>query len=259
MRSFFISLSRSFAIALSFLTIIPGGRNLKITGETLSRSTSFFPVVGCLLGFTAVSTAMLFKHLTGAHADFTACILLFTEVLLTGGLHVDAVGDFCDAFFCTCDRQKRLEILKDSRLGTFGVVGILFSVGVKFLLIRHIADSDTLLPVVYSFVLSRWAMVLLMHFSSSARKDGESGLADEFLDKITGLQLAEASVITLGIGFAFMNWSVFPLVLAAVMITFAVRTFSNYMILGITGDVIGTLNELVSLTALGWILAVCPT
>ncbi len=247
---------RSFRIALSFLTIIPAGRKLKITGETLSRSTSFFPVVGCLLGFAAVSLAMLFKHLTDSHAEFTACILLFVEVILTGGLHVDAIGDFCDAFFCSCDRQKRLEILKDSRLGSFGVIGILFSMGVKFLLIKHIADSGALLTVVYSFVLSRWSMVLLMYFSSSARKDGESGLADEFLEKISGLQLVEATVITLGIGFAFLDWNVFPLVLAAALITFVLRAFSNYMILGITGDVIGTLNELVSLTALGWILAI---
>jgi adenosylcobinamide-GDP ribazoletransferase len=121
---------------------VPGGhtRDLSTFPDDIRRGLVFFPVIGSLI---AALTALV---LAGA-AQFTAwpvavLIALSVEAYITGAFHEDAVADFCDAFGGGWTREDTLRILKDSRIGSFGALGLGLAVGLRAAALISIADLE---------------------------------------------------------------------------------------------------------------------
>ncbi len=114
---------RALLVAVQFLTRVPvpdGHR--PATADTLRRAIVFFPLVGAGIGLVTASSMLMGLMLWPAF--LAAMIALAVEALMTGAFHEDAVGDFFDAFGGGYTRERVLEILKDSRIGSFGTVAL---------------------------------------------------------------------------------------------------------------------------------------
>ena len=136
---------RAFEVALSFLTVFQVRVDPPPDLAEVGKSAWAFPLVGAFIGAILVGVGLVVApHLPGA---VTALFIVGLWVVLTGGLHLDGWADCCDSLTATVSVQRRHEILKDSRLGTFGALGLILVLGIKT---AAIADPDT-----------SWIMVLL--------------------------------------------------------------------------------------------------
>lgn len=112
---------RSFAVMLSFFTRIPLNLNFEIDGAVFARGIKYLPVIALIIG---VPVGALFA-LNGWVGPYLAALLsLGAYLLISGGLHVDGMADTMDAVGSHRDRETMLAIMKDSHIGTFGVLGI---------------------------------------------------------------------------------------------------------------------------------------
>lgn len=154
----------SFWTAVQFLTRIPVSFALSKSEfdhrAALQRSVAFFPLVGLLIGcFTSVvfsSVSLLWS------SAISACVAIAAENWLTGAFHEDALADATDALGGGWTRDRVLEILKDSRHGTFGVLALVLGVGVRVLLLAEIGPENGLVALPISAMLGRWSILWMM-------------------------------------------------------------------------------------------------
>src|SRR6266404_4697335 len=131
---------RSFFAALAFLTIVPVRLRQPFSQKELARSRYWYPVVGLLFGVFLGGWAALMVRIGGP--PLAAFLVLVAWVVLTGALHVDGFCDLCDGLFGGRTVEERLRIMKDPRVGTFGLVGaILLLLGKWVLLSETLAQS----------------------------------------------------------------------------------------------------------------------
>lgn len=154
----------SFWTAVQFLTRIPVSfafSNSEFDHRVaLKRSVAFFPLVGLLIGsFTGIvfsSVSLLWS------SAISACIAIAAECWLTGAFHEDAFADATDALGGGWTRERVLEILKDSRHGTFGVLALVLGVGARVLLLAEIGPENGMVALPISAMLGRWAILWMM-------------------------------------------------------------------------------------------------
>ena len=148
---------RYFLIATQFLTRLPiPARFQSVWGmEDLRDSVHMFPLVGVLVGLGAslVYAAAVFCNLPPVIA---AILAVATQILMTGALHEDGLADVCDGFGGGRTREEKLAITRDSRLGTYGAIGLILSLGLRTAAIAHLADPEVVTPaLIAAAALSR--------------------------------------------------------------------------------------------------------
>ena len=118
-----------FFTALMFYTRIPCPKWVDHDPEFLNQSIRYFPLIGWIVGIISG----LFLYLPGTYFSIPVAIILslIISVLITGAFHEDGFADTCDAFGGGWTKKKILEIMKDSRLGTYGVIGLLLLISLK--------------------------------------------------------------------------------------------------------------------------------
>ncbi len=221
---------RDFNAALSLLTTLPTPKQYP---EAPGRAFAYFPLVGVVLGCLLWAVQASVGRI--ATADAAAWVTLLAWVLLTGGLHLDGLGDASDGLFATVSTQRRLDIMKDPRTGTWSVVSLCLVLLGKWVGIRH-ADGAWLL---LAAVAARWVMVAAAYSFPYARADGMGGYYRQGLGR---QQMAIASVIMIGLVAFFAGYFAQLLVVlagAAVVAWWASRRLG-----GLTGDIYGALCEL---------------
>jgi adenosylcobinamide-GDP ribazoletransferase len=238
----------AFATAVQFLTRIPLPTGDHAPSASLRRSPAYFPLVGALIGlFTAAfigATSFLWP------AWLAVILALAIEARLTGALHEDAVADFCDAFGGGWTLDDVLTILKDSRIGTYGVLGLALAValraGATFEVIRLTGRENWLAwvsAVVASASIGRWMLVAMMLWVPPiARRES---LSRDVASQLTWRDLLLATVWTLPAA-AIFAWQ-FPLqaVFAAVLLVIATTWFTRLVVRrigGMTGDCLGAIG-----------------
>jgi adenosylcobinamide-GDP ribazoletransferase len=227
-------------VALAFLTILPVGYP---EGRKPGYAYSWFPLVGLLIGLALAGVASL-PLPTPAIRSF--CLLL-TWVVLTGGLHLDGFGDSCDGLLATTTPEKRLEILKDPRAGSWAVVGLILLLLAKWILLQDLAPLALVAPP----VVGRYALVWAAYGFPYARS---SGLGNYFRDGLGRLQLLSASGITLAVLGTLAGWVdgrvglllLLPILTVALLGRWAAQRLGG----GLTGDVYGAICELTELGCL---------
>jgi adenosylcobinamide-GDP ribazoletransferase len=222
--------------AVAFLTVIPTG--WPDTGRP-GRTFAYYPLVGLIVGGFVAAAASI-RFLPG---DVAAFVTLLTWVLVTGGLHLDGFGDACDGLLATVDPARRLEIMKDSRAGSWAVVGLSLLLLGKWITLRHVTPARLILPP----VAGRWAMVLAVAGFPYARA---SGIGGYFRDGFGRTQIVVATVTAGFVAVAF-GWPVGLTLLAAPVVVWVVGTWAARRLGGgLTGDVYGALCELTELVCL---------
>ena len=163
---------RPFLAALSMLSCIPTGR-FQPTEKDIMRSIHFFPAAGILFGAMFYALAWLFANYLPHPA--AAMLLTLLPEFLTKGFHLDGLADTADGFMSSRPKERKLEIMRDSRIGTMGVFAIVALLGMKFALFGSM--TAMVAPAAALMMLNgRCAMVLYIGMSRYARPEGLGAL-----------------------------------------------------------------------------------
>ncbi|MEP7289276.1 MAG: adenosylcobinamide-GDP ribazoletransferase [Chloroflexota bacterium] len=222
--------------AFAFLTILPVGR---ISSGHPGRSFAFYPIVGLVIG-VSVALAASIRFLP---PDLTAFVALLIWVVLTGGLHLDGFADSCDGLLATVAPERRLEIMKDPRTGSWAVVGLVLLLLGKWIALRSVPPLLLILPP----IMGRWAMVLAVARFPRARS---AGLAVYHRDGFGRTQLIAATIITVLAAILFGWRGVLLLVLTLLFVVIVGGWMAKRLGGGLTGDSYGALCELVEMLSL---------
>jgi len=233
-------------MAWQLLTIIPLPLSPKIMSNTPGRSTAYYPLVGLILGgLLAGAGQLLFAFLP---VGLAAALLLALWAGLTGLLHLDGFMDSCDGLLPPRDPARRLEIMKDSHVGAFGVVGVILLLLLKFNALMAVPAADRVSALVVVPMLARWAMTWVMARYPAARREG---LGVYFGKDVGWGQVGGATIIAAGVSFLFMGWADALLLFGLTWLTATlIARLALARIGGLTGDVYGAICEVSEAVAL---------
>jgi adenosylcobinamide-GDP ribazoletransferase len=230
----------------SFLTRLPLARLAPIESGLLARSMRAFPVVGIVVGLIGWAVFALAARL-GLPEAATALAALAATVLLTGGLHEDGLADTADGFGGGADRERKLAIMRDSRSGTYGVMALIFTLGLRGAALAALTVAAAGPALVAAHAVSRAAMPLVMRFLAPARPDGLGASAgqpdDSALAWCLGIALVVA-LLCLGLSRGIVALAVTALAVAAL------GALAQRQIGGQTGDVLGAAQQVAEVAML---------
>jgi len=240
-------------LALTFLTKVPWPWRGPADAGALARSMFWFPWVGAGLG-------LIFWGAWGGLAKIlpapaAAALLLVLTVWITGGLHLDGLADTADGLGGGGVPAESLRIMKDSRVGAFGVLSLILALLLKFSLFLSLADlaEGTKALLLYP-VISRWGMVLLAYLSPYARPEGGLGQA---MTLGVGLQVLAGAGLSAGaLSLVILGTPGLALFAAAGALVWLGSLYFRQRLGGVTGDVLGAANEILEILVLAGALMV---
>ncbi|MCR9214495.1 MAG: adenosylcobinamide-GDP ribazoletransferase [Proteobacteria bacterium] len=246
---------QEFLVALVFLTRLPMQLNFSFDISALKSACRAFPLIGLIVGGLS-GTVFLLSVIAGFPEVIAALLAIGAQILITGALHEDAIGDIADGFGGGTNREKKLEIMKDSRVGTYAVVILVLIVLLKAASLTSFPDPVTVFSVlVVCAATSRGMMGWGLFLMQPAREDG-LGKQSGKPELITVLWLTILSVV---IAVLVLGPYVGAVALLAGMVGAAITGLvAQRQVGGQTGDVLGGIqqvSELFSILACLLVLA----
>lgn len=244
-------------LAVQFFTVLPIKKELPLGRKEVTAMFIALPFVGAVIGAVMYAVSVLMLDVLGSGTLLTAVFIVLTGIVLTGGLHLDGWADTADAFFSYQDREKRLKILEDPRLGAFGTMAIVLLIIVKIALFHEVLEQGLghmALFIALPF-LARAGMNSYFATSQSAKSEG---LAYFFKEKIKTnylitLTFVSAAAVLIGLGFIVGNVMLPLLLFTVIVVGIAIfRVWSLKHFGGVTGDLLGTFIE--GVEAVLWIV-----
>ncbi len=209
-----------------------------------------WPVVGAVLGALAALLAGLALWL-GLKPGVVAVLVLLLGAVLTGGLHEDGLSDTADGLFGGWTRERRLEIMKDSRVGSYGVLALVLVTLARWSALEAVLAGGELWALVAAGALSRAPMGLVMSALSNARGTGLAHATGRPSAKVAGAGTGLALLLAL----VFAGWAVLPMVLAVALVTGWLARTAQARIGGQTGDILGATQQLAEAACLAVLAA----
>lgn len=221
------------------MTRIPINKSFNVTREDYARGIRYFPIVGLIIGFI-ICISMYVASLVFSFF-ITSLIGLIISIVITGGIHLDGFSDTCDGIFSGRNREKILEIMKDSRLGTFGGIGLILILLSKYIIYYDIVSSiksifSGLEVVLLAPIVSRSIVVFFSYNRKYARE--KEGLGDLFIGKINLKDVLICQISLIIITFA-INYKFLIIYIIVLFIMILLRRYIEKMLNGITGDILG--------------------
>lgn len=232
-----------FVGAVQFLTRVPVRTSTAIPHV---RIVPWFPVVGALIGVVVGGVAAGLGELVPG--TVAAALAVVTGLLVTGAFHEDGLADIADAFGGGVTVERRLEILKDSRHGTYGVAALASSIVVRVVAAASIVSAASVFAAfVAAHTLGRTAAVVAMKTAPPAAESGLGASAGRDLSAAATTICAATGV---GVAALATGWWVLPFVGGAIVATAAVVVLAVRKIHGLAGDVLGAVEQVVECTVL---------
>ncbi len=238
----------SILLAFQFFTVLPVHKEIPLSKATITGMFAFLPWIGALMGTVVAATIYSLTLWTASSDILLAFVVVGLFALFTGGLHLDGFIDMGDAYFSYRDRDKRLEILDDPRVGAFGVLSVLFLVLGKMVVLHELFAQEklTLWMLVFIPLVTRVGMSF---YFMSLNCSKEKGLAYFFKTQMEQGVLTGVMFITLVIAlsgvFYVTGVSIVPIllmiVLAIAFLLFRQFTLRNFG--GVSGDLLGASIE----------------
>ena len=228
-----------FLLALQFLTIVQIKKTLPFDERSFGRSAAFFPLIGAILGAIVRGIDIALQNVVPlALRNLT---LVAALGILSRGLHFDGLADSADGLFGSHDRERRLAIMKDSRIGTFGALALLGVVLFKVRALDLLSGSARNTALLLGPTLSRWAYVVLAYRAVPARPEGLGvllvrGVFFRELAVATGIALLVTVFIGGGNGLIAM--------MLALVFALGFMCYCTARLGGVTGDTFGAVGEL---------------
>ena len=237
---------RQIFTALAFLTILPA-RTAEWSEEEFGKSSVWFPLAGAILGLAAAGFSWLarqfFPHST------TAVLTVIFWVVLSGGLHLDGFSDCCDGFFASAAPEKRLQIMKDPRHGTFAVLGLVLLLCCKMACLADLSGQNHFLLFPLAASLGRLGILAIIRLPVA----NPNGMAAALKKNVPPCAFWVGAILPALIALS-LGWNGLILMVAACLTVFAVSRLALAKIHGINGDVLGMSVELTETAVL---LAAC--
>ena len=240
---------RGIYSAVAFLTILPQKKQ-EITHWTIAC----FPFAGLLSGGVMLITYLALNRIFPGKPEIVVGGVLLGYILLTGGLHLDGLADTFDGLMSTkTEKTEILNVLEDSHAGTGGIIAIVLDILLKYILLTNIPAGFLSFSLCVFPVVSRWAMVFSMLVSKPAKN---TGLGHSFISKTSAGNFILATTFSLLIIMAFVPWTVVVLLfMCSGLSVFLWTIFLNNRFGGMTGDTLGSVNEISEVFSLAVIAA----
>ena len=237
---------RDLAVAGTFLTRLPFRPSSPLGLRELSRAVRVFPIIGLIVGIVG-GAAIMIAALVQVNPVIYGMIGLAAVTLVTGALHEDGLADFMDGIGAP-DRLRRLEIMRDPNIGTYGVLALIFALGLKVALLSVFSTPNlAIAALIAAAAISRGMMPLLMYIMKPAQPDGLAHDAGRPSLSRAGTALLMSAIS----GFIILGlWSaVFALFLSMVA-TLLIGLLAQRLLAGYTGDVLGAAQQCAEITVL---------
>ncbi|MGJ0637931.1 adenosylcobinamide-GDP ribazoletransferase [Xenorhabdus bovienii] len=207
------------------------------------RGVPNFPVIGLIIGGLAALISLSISQ-SGGGMYIGAIGYVLALALLTGGLHLDGLADTCDGLFSARRRETMLAIMRDSRLGTYGGLGLIFCLFLKVFAVAELSYHPPLelfALLTCAPIVGRTAVVLLMYEQRYAR-EGE-GMGSSYIGRMTprstALTLLGGAVLVIALG----DWQGLIAMMVTLIVIYGLAFYFNYRLGGQTGDTLGASIE----------------
>lgn len=230
-----------FLNAIMFYTRIPVPKSLPYSDEILNRSTRYFPFIGWIVG--GIGAAAFYGLQFVFPPELAILLSMLVTIFVTGAFHEDGFADFCDGFGGGYTRERILTIMKDSRIGTYGSVGLIGMLATKFMSLHSIDVATVPLILVAGHALSRLMPILVIYTSTYSRDDATSktkpiGKKGKVFDFSLALFFGLAFLAFIPLSYSL---AVLPILL---LTTFIFRRYITRKLGGYTGDCLGALQQI---------------
>ncbi len=262
--------ARVFLTAIMFMTRIriPASLHIDHSPEYLQQAPRYFPVVGWIVGAFSALLFLVFSRYISTDIGIMASMI--TGILLTGAFHEDGFADVCDGLGGGWTKEKILMIMKDSRIGAFGAIGLMAILGSKFLLLKELPGytPDLAHPsssvfftyryfiagVIVAHSLSRLMPVLVLQAGVYAA-DPDQSKAKPLANHPLPLPGLVAAVVLALVPFVLLPWPFLLVILPALYTTYELYRYFRKWIGGYTGDCLGAIQQVTEIVIyLGFIL-----
>lgn len=240
-RGFFKSCIEDIAAAFMLLTRIPVYWD-KISNEppNLRRATWAYPLVGLFIG-GLISLIFLAAIYTGVSKEISILLALSAAILTTGAFHEDGLADVADGFGGGYGKEKKLEIMRDSRVGTYGSLALIIAFAFKFFSLHALGNWDIVKVLIVAATVSRFMILVPSLVLSPARSNS---LATEAGKPTLAVTLC-AATLSVGTSIILMDMSVFLItVTLAFFIVFIFCRLAYKQVGGFSGDILGATQQL---------------
>lgn len=224
---------KGFLIMLTFLTRIPIKYPFEFKEEDFTKAIVFMPIIGLLVGGILFTVGLLDNYID---RPILALLIVTAYIFLTGGLHIDGFADTIDGIFSHREQKRMLEIMKDSRIGTFGVIGIV-------LLLLFMIGLTTYMDLKYLLLVAtvgRSCGLFVSSISKYARKDG---LGKKFIDYCGKREALIALVLPVLISLLLFPVKALIPIGIAFFASLHITSYIKDKLGGMTGDTIGFVIE----------------
>lgn len=231
----------TFILAVQLLTRIPIKKEVAVKDDTLINGVVFWPVIGLITGAIQLGVYYLLTFVMARPAAIVFAVL--TQIFVNGGFHLDGLCDTADGIFSARTRERMLEIMKDSRIGTNGVIAAFFDIILKITLLGQLAHP--MIPMLLMPVAGKLVQGVLMYEAVYARKEG---LGNSYIGRISFpifmISTAVGTVIMAGtLAFSGSPWLILvPFI--CLLFAFGFRRYIEAKLGGLTGDILGAGSEL---------------
>lgn len=229
-----------FLTAVMFYTRIPCPSWMDYSEDKLNKASRYFPLIGWIVGIAAGAVFWAANPYFGK--EVAIILSLLASIWVTGAFHEDGLADVCDAFGGGWTKNKILEIMKDSRIGTFGTVGLVLALGLKFFTLLQIPASLLPAALVIAHSLSRTAAISMVFFYNYV-SDPDQSKAKPVGKRSGGHNL----IIILILGclplLILPDWRVWTVLPVLFMATWRLGAYYKKWIGGYTGDCLGAAQQ----------------
>jgi len=237
-----------FLAALQFLTIIPIPWRREAREDELGRSAGYFPLIGLIIGLVLAGLVWLFDLLLPT--PVANALLLVSIVLLNGAMHLDGFADTCDGIAGHKTAEERWQVMRDSRAGAFGIVGVVLLLLVKYVSLSAIPQASLTMTLILMSVLSRWTITYAIFVYPYARP---SGLGKAFKQGTTWPRFTMATLITVAVVVILAKLTGLAIIFVLWVITAVTAAYFKSKFSGLTGDNYGAVNEISEVSVLVFI------
>lgn len=243
-------------------------QNIGHDPEYLNKAPKYFPLIGWIVGGFSALIFLVFSRFISSDIGILASII--AGILLTGAFHEDGFADVCDGFGGGWTKEKILLIMKDSRVGAFGVIGLIIILAGKFLLQRELPSFTPELngpsrlifynyryfigAVIAAHSLSRLMPVIAMQWAENVT-DPEHSKSKPVTSRRLSIGELILAILLGTLPLAFFPWSFWLVIIPVGYVTFEMVRYFKKWIGGYTGDCLGAIQQVTELTVyLGWVI-----
>jgi len=233
-----------FLTAIMFFTRIPCPNWVDHSKEILNKSTRYFALVGIIVG--AFGGTVYYGANIIFDQNLAIVFSMMSTIWITGAFHEDGFADMLDGFGGGWTKEKILTIMKDSRLGTYGTIGLIFLLATKFLSLQNIHGIEFVFLLIAGHSVSRFFATILIYKLPYVRDDG-TGKEKPSADNMQLKSLILNALFGLLPLFLFQEILVFIVLIPCAISTYLMGRFFNKWIGGHTGDCAGATQQIVEI------------